>query len=117
MRLGATGHRLPPPVFDHALGNLRTRPVEAVERTARKIEIKLRTVGRELGAEAVEHLDRQAAWIGLRLDHDWRYGSDQHQLRNSALTLAVAGDVVRRLAAAGGMADVNGVAKIEMLDN
>ena len=100
MRLGTTSHCLPPPVFDHGLRHLRAWPVEAVERTAREFEIELRAVGGELGAQAVEHLDRQAAGIGRALDHDWRHGADQHQLGNAALTLTVAGDVVRRLAAA-----------------
>jgi hypothetical protein len=67
-------------------------------------------------AEAVEHLDRQAARIGRRLHHDRRHGADQHQLGDAA-PLAVAGDVARRLAAAGGVADVDGVAQVEMLDH
>ena len=100
-----------------ACDTLRARPVEAVEGTAREIEIELCAVGGELLAQAVEHLDRQAAGIGRGLDHDRRHGADQHQLGDAALALAVAGDVVRRLAAAGGVADMDGISQVEMLDH
>ena len=32
------------------------------------------------GAELIEHLDRQAAWIGRGLQHQRRNGADQHRL-------------------------------------
>ena len=43
--------------------DLRARPVEAVEGAGRDIEVELRAVGGQRRAEAVEHLDRQAAGI------------------------------------------------------
>src|SRR4029079_567873 len=42
---------------------------------------------------------------------------DQHQFRNAALRLAVTRDVARRLAAAGGMADMDRIAQIEVRDD
>ena len=95
--------------------HLRARSVVAVERAAREIEIELRAVGGELLPEAVEDLDRQAARIGWCLHHDRRHGADEHQLGDTAL--AVARDIVRRLAAAGRMANVDGVAQVEMRDD
>src|SRR5262245_1783235 len=64
VRLGAARHGLPPPILNDARYWLRARPVEAVERTAREIEIELRAVASEGRAQAVEHFDRQAAWTG-----------------------------------------------------
>jgi hypothetical protein len=74
----------------------------------------LRAVGSELLPESVEHLDRQAARIGRRLHHDRRHSADEHELGDAAV--AVAGDIVRRLAAAGRVADVDRVAQVEMGD-
>ena len=102
---------------DHALRRLGARPVVAVERPAREIDIELRAAGGELLAKSVEHFDRQSARIGRCLDHDRRHGADQHQLGDAALRLAMPRDVARRLAAAGRMADVHGIAQIEMLDD
>src|SRR3546814_14602893 len=72
VRLGTTRHALPPPVLDDRLRRFHARPVEAVERAARQIEIELRAISRELLTQAVEHLDRQAARVGGGLDHHWR---------------------------------------------
>src|SRR4051812_16108776 len=90
--LGAAHHGLTPPVVDHALQHLRVRPVVAVERAAREFPIELRPVGGELLPDAVEYIYRQATRIGRRLQHDWRHGTDQYELGDTAL--AVAGDIV-----------------------
>jgi len=37
--LGAAGHALPPPVLNDSRNRLRARPVEAVEGTAREIDL------------------------------------------------------------------------------
>src|SRR3546814_19307915 len=60
--------RSPPPVLYDRLRRFHARPVEAVERAARQIEIELRAIGRELLTQAVEHLDRQAARVGGGLE-------------------------------------------------
>ena len=62
----------------------------------------------------VEHLDRQAARVGGRLQHQRRHGADEHGLGHAGG--AVAADVARDLAAAGRVADVHGVAEIERRD-
>ena len=115
MRLRTAHHPLAPPILDHALGHLCTWTVVAVERTACEIKVELRAIGGELLAQTVEHLDRQTARIGWCLYHDRRHGTDEHQLGDAAL--AVAGDIAGRLAAAGGVANVDGVAQVEMLDD
>src|SRR5512132_3409623 len=115
VRLGTPHHALTPPVLNDRLRRLSAWAVEAVKGPSRQIDIELRTVGGELPAQIVEYLDRQTAGIGRSLHHDRRHGADQHQLGDTAI--AVAGDVVGRLAAAGRMPDVDGVAQIEMLDD
>src|SRR5437762_2701566 len=69
-----------------------------------------------------EELRGEQRGIGDRYDlvvvavHDeGRHGADQHQLGNTAL--AVARDIVRRFAAAGRMANVDGITQIEMRDD
>jgi hypothetical protein len=99
MRFRTAHHALAPPVLDHAPGHLRARPVVAVERAARDRPIELRAVGGELVPEAVKDLDRQAARMGWYLHHDRRHGADEHQLGDTALTVACA--IARRFAAAG----------------
>ena len=54
----------------------------------------------------------KTAWIGLGLHHQWWYCTDQCSFRHSAI--AVPAQIVGHLAAAGRMADVNGVPEIEM---
>src|SRR5262245_16997894 len=88
---------------------------EAVEGTAREIEVELCAVRRVFLPQAIQNLDGHAARIGCSLDHKRRYGPDQHQLGDAAVLLAVAGDVPGRFAAAGGVADVDGIPQIEVL--
>jgi hypothetical protein len=75
---------------------------------------ELRAIGLHAGAELVEDLDRQAAGIAGRLEHQGRNRADQNRLRHAPG--AVASDVARDLTAAGGMADMDRVVQIELLD-
>ena len=86
--------------------------VVIVEGAGRDVAIELRTVGSERYLEVVEDFLRKAIRIGRCLHHQGRHRADQRRLRHPAL--AVARQIVRDLAAAGGMADVNGVLQIEM---
>ena len=72
----------------------------------------MRAVGRELRLKSVKDFLGQTARIGRRLHHQRRHGAQDRRLRHPAL--AVAGDIMHHLAAAGGMADVNGVLQVEM---
>ena len=72
----------------------------------------MRAIGRELRLKSVKYFFGKAAWIGRRLHHQRRHRADQGRLRHAAL--AVPSEIMRHLAAAGGMADVNGVLQIEM---
>src|SRR5262249_32215833 len=93
------------------------RSVEAVEGTACELEVELRAVRCELLPHAIENFDGNPARIRGRLDHERGYGSDQHQLGDSTLLLAVARDVAGRFSATGGVADVDRVPQIEVLDH
>ena len=97
---------------DDRLRGFHARPVEAIERSLRQVAIELRAIGRELRLKSVEHFLGKAARIGRRLHHQRRHRADERRLRHPAL--AVACQIVRHLAAAGGMADVNGVLQVEM---
>ena len=106
-------HPLQPEGVAQALRDLRARPVGAVERGAEVLE-ELRAVGQDGGADLVEDLDRQAAGIGGRLQHQRRDRADQHGLGDALR--AVAADVAGDFAAAGGVADVDRVLQVERLD-
>src|SRR4029450_2629498 len=53
--------------------------------------------------------------IGRGLQHDWRHGADKYQFGDTAL--AVERDIVRCLAAARRMANVDGVTQIQVRDD
>ena len=111
---GEAGHHaLEPEGVADAFGDFCAGPVVAVERQREVLE-KLRAVGHDAGAEPVEDLDRQAAGIGGGLEHERRDGADEDGL-GDALG-AVAADVAGDFAAAGGMADVDGVFQVELFD-
>src|SRR6266851_7488866 len=105
--LRAAHHTLAPPVPDYALRGFRTRSVISIERPRRHIIVELRTVGGELRLESIEHSFGKAAGISFSLHHQWRHRANDCGLRYS--TLAVTRDVMHNFAAAGRMADVNGV--------
>ena len=87
-------------------------PVEAVEGARRQRPVELGPVGGQLGLEVVEDALRQAARVGVGLQHERRHGTDQDRFRHAAL--AVPRDVVHDLAATGGVADMDGVPEIEV---
>ena len=89
------------------------RPAGCSRRKApRRVAIELRAIGRELRLEIVEHFLGKAARIGRRLHHQRRHRADDRRLGHPAL--AVPRQITHHLAAAGGMADVDGVLQIEM---
>ena len=106
-------HPLQPEGIAQALRDFRVWPVGAVEGHAQVLE-KLRAVRMHAGANVVEGFHGQAAGIGGRLQHDGRHGADEHGLGDTLR--AVASDVARDFAAAGGVAHVNRLAQIELLD-
>jgi hypothetical protein len=105
-------HALKPERLAHALGNLRARSVVAIEGHGQVLE-KLGAVIQHTLADAIEHIDRQTTGICRRLQHQRWNGADQNRLRYSFC--AVATDVTGNFAAAGGVADVDHVAEVELL--
>src|ERR1035437_4687288 len=69
---------------------------------------------RDIGTDTVEHLDRQPAGIGRRLEHQRGHGGDQHSLGHALR--AVAADIAGNFAAAHRMADVDRVLHVERFD-
>src|SRR5665647_1583528 len=68
-----TGHySLVPERVDHALRDLGTGPVSAEERAAGEILVELRAVGEGALANLIKLLNRQAARIGRRFQHQRR---------------------------------------------
>ena len=88
-------------------------PIGAVERRGEILE-ELGAVGEDASADLVECLQRQAAGIGRRLQHQRRHRGDQHGLGHpfGAVTADIAGD----FAAAGGVANVDHVLQVERLN-
>src|SRR3989442_596852 len=109
----ADGHRPQPERVPRALRDLGTRSVGPEEGGA-EILVELRTIGTQTGAELIEHLNGEAAWIGRRLEHQRGYRSHQHGL--SEARGPVAADVAGHLAAAGGMAHQHRVVQIERVE-
>src|SRR5262249_4977848 len=105
-------HALQPEGLTHPFRDLRARAVVAVERQAEVLE-ELRAVGKDSGAEPVEHLHRQTAEVGSGFQHQRRHGADQDGF-GYALR-AMAADVAGNLPA-GGVADVAGVRQAECLN-
>nr|GEU28259.1 hypothetical protein [Tanacetum cinerariifolium] len=111
--LDAALHALGPERVAHAFGYIGAGTVVAVERQRQVLE-KLRAVGQHALADAVEHGQRQAVRVGVGLDHLRRHRRDQRGLLDAAG--AVAGDVARHFAAAGGVAHQRGVADVERVE-
>src|SRR5882672_7667356 len=112
MRLGAAHHTLAPPVRDDGLRGFGARPIVAIERPFRELTIELRAIGSELRLQSVEHFLGKAIWIGRGLQHQRGHCADQNGLRHTAL--AMPSQIMRHLAAASGMADMNGILQIKM---
>src|SRR2546430_2501690 len=112
MRLRATHHALAPPVLDDRLRGFHARPVEAIEWPRWQVAIELRTIGRELRLQSIEHFFGKTARIFLRLQHQRRHRAAQRSLRDPAS--AMPSQIMRHLAAAGGMTNVHGLLQIKM---
>jgi hypothetical protein len=112
VRLGAAHHALAPPVLDDRFDRFDARTVEAVEGGRGQVAVKGGTIGGDLLLQAVEDALRQPAGVGFGLHHQRWHRADQDGLGDPVL--AVAGEVVSDLAAAGGMTDVDRVVKIEV---
>ncbi|MCY1173935.1 hypothetical protein D9M73_141180 [compost metagenome] len=115
MRLGTAHHSLPPPVEDRCLRHLRARAVETEKGAGGDIIVELRAVRGELRLITVEDLLGQTAGVCGGLHHQRWNRTDDRRLGGSAF--AVTSEVMHDLAAAGGMADMDRVAKVQMLDH
>src|ERR1039457_6172493 len=96
-------HALEPEPVDHALRDLRARPVEAEERPACEVLVELRSAGDGAGADFVEDLHWQAAGIGRRLQHQRRDCGGQRRFGQTFR--AVATDIAGDFATTRGEAD------------
>ncbi|MNC53718.1 hypothetical protein D3C75_1031560 [compost metagenome] len=87
-------HALHPERIDQPLGDVRPVAVEAKERAGRDVAIQLRAVVQRGLAQAIEHPNRQAAWVVFGLEHHRRNGADQCRLLHPIGPVAadVAGD-------------------------
>src|ERR1700730_18051552 len=76
-RFHPSHHSLQPPVLPDAFGNLGAWPVVSVEREGNFL-IKLGPIFRILGSQVVEHLNRRASRILVRLYHQRGYRADYY---------------------------------------
>src|SRR5690606_22334093 len=65
----------------------------------------------KLSPQVIKDSNRQAAGVRFGLEHLRRYGTNQHELGDAAGTVPC--DIARRLATAGGMADVDCVTQVQ----
>src|SRR5262249_47478950 len=109
-----TGHHsLKPERLSHTFRNLHTRPVVAIEGYA-EIFPELRAIGQDFGAEFVEDLDRQAAWVVRRLQHERRDRPDEDGLGDPFR--AVSADIAGYFPTARRVADMDHVLQVELAD-
>src|SRR5215467_7203116 len=107
VRLGSPHHALTPPIRNYGLGWLRAGAVVTVKRPRGKIVIEIGSAGRDLRLQVVEHLFRQAIWIGGSFDHQRRNGTENGSFCDPALAMAT--EIAHDLTTARRMADVNRV--------
>ncbi|MNF95797.1 hypothetical protein D3C84_785660 [compost metagenome] len=89
--------------------------VVAVKRPGGNVVVELRAVGRQLRLQVVEHRLGQAAGVAGGLHHQrWHRRQDR---RLAGAVLAVAGQVMHHLAAAGGMSDMHCAAYPQVIDH
>ena len=79
--LGTGLHPLEPERVDHALRDLGAGRVGSKERAAGEILVELRAVDAAAESDLIELLNRQAAGIGRRFQHQWRNSRYSEQLR------------------------------------
>src|SRR5262245_62547931 len=71
------------------------------------------SAGRDLRLQVVEHLFRQAIWIGGSFDHQRRNGTENGSFCDPVVAMAT--EIAHDLTTAHRMADVNRVLKVEVL--
>src|ERR1700751_4329635 len=113
MGLDSTHHSLTPPVVTNALRNSGSWPVVTIERKG-DVLIELGSILCCALANLIEDLDRRSARVLVGFDHDWWNSADQHCLRDSSL--AVLRYIPSNFSTSGRMPNVNGVSKIQLLD-
>ena len=96
-----------------AVGDFVAGAVGTVEGRA-KVRKELRAVGLDVGAESIEDFHGKAGGVGGSLEHQRRDCADEDGLGDAAG--AVAADVAGDLAAAGGVAHVDCVFEVEVVD-
>src|SRR5205807_3103755 len=74
-----------------------------------------RTVFHEAAPQSVKDFDRETFWVSSRLHHDRRYGTDKDRCRHPLR--AMASDVARDFASAGGVPDERDVIEVEHFDD
>jgi len=72
----------------------------------------LGSVGLHPSSQLVEHLNRRARGIGLRLEHQRRHSADEHRLGHALGS--VTPDVTSHLAAAGRVSDMDRILEVEL---
>src|SRR5215469_1461721 len=106
-------HALQPKEISQTLRNLCARTVSSVKRGTEILPV-LCAITEDRLADLVKHLDRCAGWIGSGFEHQGRHGTDQN-CHGYALC-AVASDVASDFTSASGMADMDRVLYVELLD-
>ena len=74
----------------------------------------MRAIGEDSLADAVEDVDRQAAGVSGRFQHQRRHRADQHGLGHTLG--AVAADIAGDFATARGVADVDRALQVQLFD-
>ena len=108
--LQAALHALEPEGVPHTLGDLVALAVGAEERDGQVLE-ELGTVGKQAGADVVEHRHGLAGGVGLGLQHERRHRTQQHDLGDAGRL--VAAKVADDLAPAGRVTDQGHLAQVE----
>ena len=103
-------HALQPEGVAQPVRNFRARPVETVKGKAEIFE-ELSAIVQYRSAKLIKHLDWQASRVLGGLQHQRRDSADQYGFGYAARP--VAADVPRDFSAAGGMSDVDRVAKVK----
>jgi hypothetical protein len=106
-------HPAQPEGIDRALRHLGAGPIGAEKRAGGQILVELGAIGDAGGANAVEHVDRESAGIGRRLQHERRHG--RHERQFGYARRAVPADVACHFTAAHGESDEDRVLQIERL--
>lgn len=104
-----------PPRPDLALTDVCTGSVKPKERAGGDVDEELGAILDHGVSEGIKDLHRHTDRIRIGLDHARRDGRHQHGLRDPAGAMST--EESSHLAAAGGMADHDGVLEIELFEN